>query len=166
MNRLILLALSLPTAIIFGVPAILVSIPHKENTILQTPQLRLSLESADVSIFIADTAHLRQQGLSGVPKLPDGHGLFFAFSKSDEYGVWMRSMLFPIDIIWFDDRFRVIAFEENVTPESYPQVYRPKTPARYILEVNAGVVEEAGIEIGSVAHIDYRIQPRDGSAGQ
>lgn len=154
MNRIAVLIFSLPLVLVFGIPIILSTMEPKENLIFSTPLSRVDLGEAQLTVAIADTAYRREQGLSNIASLPEDHGLLFAFSKSDRYGIWMKNMQFSIDIVWFDDNFRVIAIEEDVTPESYPDVYRPEDPARYILEASAGVAEKYEIEIGQKAKID------------
>lgn len=60
----------------------------------------------------------------------------------------MKSMKFPIDIIWFSSDKKVVGIAENARPESFPEIFRPAEPARYVLEVNAGYVKKSNIKIG------------------
>lgn len=99
---------------------------------------------------VADTVEKRMRGLGGKDILPDGHGMLFVFDKDNRLGYWMKDMRFPIDILWFDSRLRLVSIAENATPESYPKVYRPRRPARYVLEVPAGFVSRNHIVIGDM----------------
>jgi uncharacterized membrane protein (UPF0127 family) len=101
-----------------------------------------------LKIILSDTEEKRIKGLSGMEKLDYGHAMLFAFDKKDYYGIWMKEMNFPIDIIWFDEKFEVVYFLEDVLPSSYPNIFKPKFPAKYILEVGSGFVRTAGIKNG------------------
>lgn len=98
-----------------------------------------------VRVHIADTPEKQQRGLSIFDTLPAGTGMLFVFDKDDAYGIWMRDMKFAIDIIWVDTEGRIVDIMEHATPESYPRVFTPRAPARYVLEVVSGFVEQRGI---------------------
>lgn len=93
------------------------------------------------SVIIVDTDEKRMRGLSGMKTLPNDTGMFFVFDTSGKYGFWMKDMLFPIDIIWLDEDFKIITVAEDIFPNSYPQVFYPERAARYVLEVTSGVAE-------------------------
>lgn len=110
---------------------------------------------------LADTPEKRVQGLSGREKLGENEGMLFVFDsssttsesevvldKSDHHGIWMKDMKFAIDIIWLNDDWQIIDIAENITPDTYPQVFRPKEPASYVLEVNADFAAKNKIKIG------------------
>jgi len=90
----------------------------------------------------------RAKGLSGREYLEQRTGLLFVFDKKDFHGIWMKEMNFPIDIIWLDEEFRVTDIKSAATPDSYPEVFKPKTKSLYVLEVNSGEVFESEIKIG------------------
>ena len=98
-----------------------------------------------VRVYTADTLEEQQKGLSIFDTLPAGTGMFFVFDRDDAYGIWMRDMKFAIDIIWVDAEGRIVDIVEHATPESYPKVFWPRSPARYVLEVVSGFVEQRGI---------------------
>ena len=102
-------------------------------------------------VEIVDTLELRAQGLSFREVLSPNAGMLFVFSGSDKHGFWMKDMLFPIDIIWFDNEFVVVDVKENLSPESYPQVFKPRVPARFALEINIGGISDNEIVIGKKA---------------
>jgi uncharacterized protein len=110
----------------------------------------ISLESRDraLTVFIADTDALRIQGLSGTMALPRDHGMLFVFNQSDIHGIWMRDMQYSLDIAWLDEEKRIIHLVSHVAPESYPAIFQPERPARYVLEVAAGTLESANISLG------------------
>lgn len=102
-------------------------------------------------VEIVDTPELRAQGLSLREVLSLNTGMLFVFSESDKHGFWMKDMLFPIDIIWFDDEFVVVDVKENLAPESYPEVFKPRVPARFALEINISGISDNDIVVGKKA---------------
>ena len=107
------------------------------------------IDNIPLTVTVADTVAERTQGLSGRPRLADNEGMFFVFEEADRYGFWMKDMSFPIDIIWLSDEGFVIDIDEAVSPESYPAVFKPDVPARFVLEVHSGFAREHGIRQGS-----------------
>lgn len=142
--------------IFFGITAIFTAIATHQiegkakaaikNSILKntTVTFKNTVVNADVS----DTEILREKGLSGRPALSDGTGMWFVYQNDGIYSYWMPDMHFPIDIIWFDKNLQVVYIQENATPESYPHVFAPNAPARYVLEVPSGFVRKNGVILG------------------
>jgi len=129
---------------------------------LQTQNNNKSMDPQDV-IFITikdtrivaevvDTPQERTKGLSQRTELGEGQGLLFIFQKPGHIGIWMKDMIFPIDILWFDEEKNVTDIKKNATPESYPEVFYPSALALYVLEVNVGFAEQHGIEVGDQAN--------------
>ena len=100
------------------------------------------------SMEIADTDLLREHGLSGHKPLSDRQGMIFIFNKPDLYGFWMKDMLFPLDIIWLDENFKINHIEKSVLPETYPKVFYPEEKSLYVLEVSAGSMDSLGVKVG------------------
>lgn len=101
-------------------------------------------------IEIADSDEERVQGLSGRASLNPGTGLLFVFDDVNTHGIWMKDMKFAIDIVWIADNMQVIHIAENVTPDTYPTIFKPNRPARYVLEVPTGLVSKEGIKLGDL----------------
>lgn len=104
-----------------------------------------------LQVDLAVTSAERGLGLSGRASLSDGDGMLFIFELPDAHGFWMKDMLFPIDIIWFDENKIVVYVESGVLPESYPKVFTPNRPAKYVLETKSGFAAENGIGVGDSA---------------
>jgi uncharacterized membrane protein (UPF0127 family) len=113
----------------------------------------LSVGSAKIRIGIAQTEADRERGLSGRASLGADEGLFFIGDAPDYIGIWMKDMNFPIDVIWFDSDMKVIYIIPDMEPSSYPSVFYPKSLAKYVLEVNAGTVQNENIKIGQTAKL-------------
>lgn len=113
----------------------------------------LELRDALVRIEVVTTPEERQRGLSGRARLEEGTGMFFVFPNSDYMGIWMPDMLFSIDVLWLDETLRVAYIVENMSPQSYPKIFYPTKPARFILEVPAGFVRAHGMKVGDQARL-------------
>jgi hypothetical protein len=103
-----------------------------------------------VTLERAVTLRQRNLGLMFRPTLAADRGMLFIFPESDRHTIWMKNMMIPIDILWLDDRRRLVHLEANVPPCQYDPclVYAPKAPARYVIELAAGVAAQAGLTIG------------------
>jgi uncharacterized membrane protein (UPF0127 family) len=101
-----------------------------------------------VQASIADTMTSRIKGLSNTPYLPANVVKLFAFGVSGSHSIWMKDMLYPIDIIWAAEDGVIVHIEENVSPESFPNSFASPKPAWFVIETNAGFVTDNEIVIG------------------
>lgn len=110
------------------------------------------IKDREFRVLIADTAYLRSQGLSGRESLPEDAGMLFIFSSSTVQTFWMKGMKFPLDMIWIQGG-RIAGIEKNVPPEPDKSVFSlkmyssPEAVDR-VLEINAGLSERYGFEVG------------------
>jgi uncharacterized membrane protein (UPF0127 family) len=132
--------------------------PADEAVIAQwyAPLFPMSIGSTSLMVSVADTLETRMQGLSGTPYLPTGVGKLFIFEESSRWGFWMKDMNYAIDIIWIDTEGSVIHIEERIAPETFPQSFTPPLPARYVVEVPGGYVEQVGIVLGDLVVLPVR----------
>jgi len=99
-----------------------------------------------ITVAIADTHKKRVIGLSG----KEEQSMLFIFPQLDYYGIWMKDMLFSLDIIWIDESFMVVHVERNISPDTYPEIFTPERKALYVLEVPTGSLTVA---IGDIVAI-------------
>ena len=102
-----------------------------------------------IRVEIAGTSAERVRGLSGRRDLTPGSGLLFVFPASAIYGFWMKEMRFPIDIVWIGEDLRIVHIAADVAPETYPKVFKPPEPARYVLEMPATSMRKMGVKPGT-----------------
>jgi uncharacterized membrane protein (UPF0127 family) len=128
---------------------------HKQGSVMKSSVISQVQKHAEVSLngfvfdaFVSDTEKLRENGLSGFKGLSDKELMLFVFDYDDVVGFWMKDMLFSLDIIWIDSAMKVISIEKNVTPETFPKIFYPTKPARYVLELAAGMTDRLGTKIG------------------
>src|SRR5918994_2390910 len=131
---------------------------------------------ARVFVEVPDDLEEFARGLMFRNHLPWNAGMLFAYTYDDIAAVfgteeprsfWMKNTLIPLDMIFVDSSFKIIDIKENVPPceqEECPS-YPSKGPAQYVLEVNAGFVQEKGVKIGDqlAAFNEFRANDTDRS---
>lgn len=111
------------------------------------------IENKTYKLILTKTDAERIKGLSGRNSLAAGEGMLFTFSQKNKYAFWMKGMKFPIDIIYIDDN-KVVDFVENAPAPSSGQdastlpIYKPSSPANYVLEINANEITKNKIKKG------------------
>ncbi|HRH31672.1 MAG TPA: DUF192 domain-containing protein [Candidatus Paceibacterota bacterium] len=95
------------------------------------------------------------KGLGGREMLAQNAGMLFVFDTPSEHGFWMKDTLIPLDMIWISEGKKIVHIEKNVQPSSYPTVYSNELNAEdgsdaalYVLELNAGEVDENQFAVG------------------
>ncbi|MFZ2522653.1 MAG: DUF192 domain-containing protein [Minisyncoccia bacterium] len=111
-------------------------------------KLKVFVGGKEFIVRVADTKDEREKGLSGTPSLPLGEGMLFVFSGSNNYGFWMKDMQYPIDIVWIGEDLKITHIEKSLSPDTYPKVYYPLKPSRYVLEVSSGQSDNLKVKIG------------------
>ena len=118
------------------------------NTLTGNPHRTMYVDNLAISVTVAKNKEDRQKGLSGTRSLDELQGKLFVFEKEDYYGIWMKDMNYPLDILWIDNNFEIIYIEEDVEPSTYPTIFTPKKPARFVLEMNSFFTESFNIKVG------------------
>lgn len=112
--------------------------------------MNLTIHTTRVTVAVADTEATRTRGLSGRASLPFGTGLLMKFDEDTLPGIWMKDMNFAIDVIWIDKNWKVVSVTPSIGPESFPAVFYPDAPIRYVLEVPAGFADIYNIKAGDI----------------
>jgi uncharacterized protein len=120
------------------------------------PAPTVTIGDASFVVELAVTSQEQRQGLSGRPGLAQGTGMLFIFESEGLYPFWMKGMRFPLDMVWINAECAVVDITKEVPPPDPGQAtsdlptYRPSEPAQYVLEINAGEAESAGIRAGDL----------------
>lgn len=104
-----------------------------------------------VDAELATTFETRTRGLMERASLPADQGMLFIFEEPQPLSFWMLNTLIPLDILFIDERRRIISVYAAVPPCQPPRrcpTYTSDGPAQFVLEVNAGVAAKAGIRLG------------------
>lgn len=136
--------------------------PPKEETnfFKDGEKIKLLVENVEFESEVVKNPAARAKGLGGRSDLCPQCGMLFIFEADGNHAFWMKDTLIPLDIIWLDKNWQVVDFVAFAQPqagrpdEELP-VYRPKTPARYVLELPGGTVEKIrGFKIGSRVELE------------
>jgi len=93
-----------------------------------------------------------QKGLSGTKNLPADQAMVFDFPSDGQWGMWMKDMNYPIDMVWLNAKREVVYTVKNAQPSSYPKtIFKPTVAARYVIELPSGTIEKTGIKNGDPA---------------
>ena len=124
-----------------------------EGNIQVTASSSVQVGGNTIRVSVADTPEKREKGLSGREGLLSDEGMLFTFEDDGYYAFWMKDMRFPIDILWISRGGTIVDMQENVSPETYPAAFAPRTKARYVVELPAGYVEEHAVRIGDIVRL-------------
>ena len=118
----------------------------------------VKIGNATVKAEVADTAFKKMRGLMFKKSLGENDGMIFPFDYEDYYGFWMMNTSIPLDLIWINAKQQVVYIQKDAQPctiTSCP-VYKPITPAQYVLEVNAGFTDAHSIKVGTKAQFQIK----------
>jgi uncharacterized membrane protein (UPF0127 family) len=102
--------------------------------------IKIKLDGKTINVRIADTTIKKMLGLMYEKKLNNNEGMLFIFENETYAPIWMRNMLFPIDVIWLDKNLNIIEKVENLKPAKLFEfkTYGSKVKAKYIIELPSG----------------------------
>lgn len=146
-------------AVIVGVAGML-SIPaDTKMDFAEFPRGTIRVDDTILQVQVADTQPRRVLGLMHQEELPLDEGMIFVFDSVGQYGMWMRNVQFPLDMIWFDENGVAVHIEESVPPcltaleaMTCPSI-DPPVQALYVLEATAGFVQMHDVALGSQLHL-------------
>ena len=112
----------------------------------------VSAKTLIVDAEVVSRASDRKEGLSDRESLLLNQGMLFVFENEGSYGIWMKDMKFAIDIIWIDEDKKIVDIVINAAPQPGKKdkeltIYKPRSDAMYVLEVNAGLVSLHNLQI-------------------
>lgn len=100
-----------------------------------------------LDIEIADNEYETETGLMYRQEMQNDQGMLFVFQDQAMHSFYMKNTEFALDIIFIKSDMSVASFQENAQPLSEASL-SSKVPVQYVLEVNAGLVEEWGLAVG------------------
>ncbi len=100
-----------------------------------------------LDIEIADTDFDTETGLMYRNSMENNQGMLFVFDDESERFFYMKNTKIPLDLIYINANKNIVSFQKNAKPfdeSSLPS----KAPAKYVLEVNAGLVDTWKLSVG------------------
>ena len=117
-------------------------------------ELRLKKAATDsliitLDIEIADDAYQTQTGLMYRDSMKDNQGMLFIFPESEYRYFYMKNTKFPLDIIYLAEDKSIVSIQKDAQPMNEASL-PSEAPAKYVLEVNAGLSNHWRLETGDV----------------
>ena len=113
-----------------------------ELTIFKKDSTQVTLD-----IEIADTEYETQTGLMYRSSMKTNQGMLFVFDDVAPRSFYMKNTKIPLDLIFIDGNNKIVSFQKNAKPfdeSSLPS----NAPAKYVLEINAGLVNTWQLTVG------------------
>lgn len=104
------------------------------------------------TVIISKPVDLRQ-GLMHVRYLPANVTMLFLYERPRTASMWMKNTNIPLDMWWVDANMTIRHIVHRTTPHSLESIAYDQ-PVRAVIEVNAGLSELLGIEIGAKIEFD------------
>lgn len=134
--------------------------PTEPNALDQLGTVPLTIKQQSFTLWIADNNDERERGLMFVTAeemadLSDGtkRGMLFIFDYEQQLSFWMKNTIIPLDIAYLDAAGVVVATYTMPPLDARIGQYRSGSPARFAIEVRAGVWSDLGVSAGDVITI-------------
>lgn len=114
------------------------------------PTVSVILKGSTFETEMAITVREQMQGLMGREHLGENEAMLFVGTAPGERTFWMKNTLIPLDILFFDQHWKLVAMHEEVPPcktDPCPRYHSPNT-SMHVFEVAAGRARELGVAEG------------------
>lgn len=124
----------------------------KEITFTKDGELTLKKAENDsilatLDIEISETEYETQTGLMYRKNMQENRGMLFIFPMESQKSFYMKNTEFPLDIIYANSDLKVVSIQKNTKPFDESSI-PSKVPAKYVLEVNAGLSDQWELKVG------------------
>lgn len=131
-----------------------------ENKILES-QNKVCFEENCFNVELAITPSEKSLGLMHRESMNEDAGMLFIYKSEGRFSFWMMNTYIPLDMIWIDKDHVVV----DITKEAQPcgvscPGYSPSEPAMYVLEINGGISDKIGLDVGD--KLDFYIVSNSG----
>mgnify|MGYP000173905361 CR=1 FL=1 len=140
------------TSVLIGLTVLLLacqSTPHQ-----------VSINDVSFKVTLAEDDNSRAMGLMYEKSLADDAGMLFIFPDSQPRAFWMKNTLIPLDILYFNQHRVLVSVQSDVPPcrstTSRCPNYPSEKPAKYVLEINAGLANKYGFTTGDKLVLDLK----------
>ncbi len=118
---------------------------HKDGVVSIMDSLNNKI--VDFDIEIADDEFERETGLMYRKSMKDNQAMLFVFEDEKPRYFYMKNTYIPLDIIFINSKDKIVSIAKNakVLDET---TLASKFPAKYVLEIKAGISKQKGIETG------------------
>lgn len=157
------------TVVLVALVSLLLPATALAQSAATVPPWRIEIDSAreQVNVIVGDdtlltdlalTSSQQQLGLGYRNTLAPESAMLFVSEDSSARSFWMKGMRICLDIIWIENG-EIIGAAENTCPDPVGTADADRLrvtspgPVTYVLEVNAGWLEEHGYDVGTTVTI-------------
>jgi hypothetical protein len=99
------------------------------------------------TVEVATSPGQMEQGLMFRQSLAPDAGMIFDYRAPSLAAMWMKNTLIPLDMLFVDQRGRIINIHERAVPGSLDPI-AAAAPARAVIELNGGTAARLGLKPG------------------
>jgi uncharacterized membrane protein (UPF0127 family) len=108
----------------------------------------------NVTVEVSDTQSERYTGLSEHESLGPNEGMLFVYDSESRHAYVMRSMDFPIDIVYVGANGRITSIHHAPVEDDNEDLTRYRGVGKWVLEVPYDWTTERGVEVGDRIRIE------------
>ena len=116
--------------------------------------VKIKDEDIVFEVEIADTKEKRERGLMFRSILDENKGMLFILPEKSFANIWMKNTILSLDILFISEDNIIVDLVKEAFPLS-EKIYTSKMLVKYILEINAGLIDKIDIRIGDRIEIEY-----------
>lgn len=150
-------------ALVYSSPAYRQALPTDKQAVSADRQKisQVCLKNNCFQVELARSFFEKNRGLMFRKELATDRGMLFIYDQEGIYSFWMKNTLIPLDMIWINNNWEVVFIYKNAQPcllagraatKACPTI-NPGVNASYVLEINAGVADQFGLQIGDKVEI-------------
>ena len=128
------------------------------KTTIKTEEIRFTKEGelrifkkdsllTSIDIEIAESDYETETGLMHRSSMEEKQGMLFIQDEFKVQNFYMKNTQISLDLIYIDESLKIVSFQENAIPYDESSL-SSKVPAKYVLEINAGLAEKWLLEVG------------------
>jgi len=126
----------------------------KEVSFTKEGELTLKKATNDSIVAILDiefatTEYETQTGLMYRRSMQNDRGMLFIFENEIRRSFYMKNTEFALDIIFVNSDHEIVSIQKNAKPFDKSSL-ASEAPAKYVLEINAGLSDQWGLEAGDL----------------
>lgn len=113
-----------------------------------------------IEVEVATTEVQRSRGLMFRDSLEQEKGMLFVFEHEQIQRVWMRNTLIPLDVVFISTQGKIVSIIKGLQPcvKEPCEVYESTEKAKYMLEINAGMIDNKGIAVDQMLKIEETVR--------
>ncbi|UZO80835.1 DUF192 domain-containing protein [Aquimarina sp. ERC-38] len=115
--------------------------------IIYSKQDSIFKQIKNLDIELAEDEYEQQTGLMHRTSIKNNQGMLFIFDNNEVRSFYMKNTLIPLDIIFVNDQNYIVSFQKNTQPLN-EQSLPSEVPAKYVLEINTGLVDQWKLKAG------------------